>query len=49
MRAPGFRNRDGSWTFTFNCWAFLRESGEALRVDELLRRIESIKVEELDL
>jgi hypothetical protein len=48
MRSPGFGNRDVFWTFTYNCWAFLRESGDPSRAETLLQALDDVKVEELD-
>jgi len=48
MRAPGFGNRDVFWTFTYNCWAFLREIGQSSRADALLQQLRAIKMEHID-
>jgi hypothetical protein len=48
MRSPGFGNRDVFWTFTYNCWAFLRERGEAQRADGMMAFLDQIDIEQLD-
>lgn len=48
METPGFGNRDVFWTFTYNCWAFLTEIGEAEEAANLRRRLSDVKVEQLD-
>jgi hypothetical protein len=48
MRNPGFGNRDVFWTFTYNCWAFLREIGDGARAEAFLEELNGVKVEQLD-
>jgi hypothetical protein len=48
MRAPGFGNRDVFWTFTYNCWAYLRERGEDQRAGKMLAFLDQVAQEEID-
>jgi hypothetical protein len=48
MKSPGFGNRDVFWTFTYNCWAFLRDIGQAQQATEFLQRLDSVVVEQVD-
>lgn len=48
MDAPKFGNRDVFWTFTFNCFAYLREAGDNESARALMERLKNIKIAELD-